>query len=103
MGRKCKYTEAMIDDIIARRKEGEKLNEIAESYGISGNAVASMIRYHRPEAFEEVRQDRMRRMAERWAAGWTAKQIADEFRLSPCTVYVIASQNRYLFSRRNGK
>lgn len=103
MGRHAKYTDEMITEMIRLRHAGLTTAEVAEKYGVSGSTIAGILRYHRPGAAKDIWTSRLDRMAQRWKDGYSVREIAEEFRLQPHTIYCIAARNRDRFTRRYQK
>ena len=103
MGRRAKYTDEMITEMIRLRHAGLTAAEVGEKFGITSCAVLGILRYHRPGAVQDIWESRLDRMAQRWNDGFSVQKIAEEFRLQPCTVYCIAARNRDKFVRRHQK
>ena len=103
MGRHAKYTDEMITEMIRLRHAGLTAAEVGEKFGISSCAVLGILRYHRPSAVQDIWESRLDRMAQRWNDGFSVQNIAEEFRLQPCTVYYIAARDRDKFLRRHQK
>ena len=103
MGRHAKYTDEMISEMIRLRHAGLTTSEVAEKFGISSRAVLGVLRYHRPGAVQGIWESRLDRMSQRWKDGYSVREIAEEFRLQPHTIYCIAARNRDRFTRRYKK
>lgn len=103
MGRHTKYTDEMITEMIQLRHAGLTAAEVGEKFGVSGSTIAGILKYHRPGAAKDIWTSRLDRMAQRWRDGYSVREIAEEFRLQPHTIYCIAARNRDRFTRRYKK